>query len=99
MKAAMRVAAMKAPAMKAKAMKAKVVSTIAKGKVFRGSKEKTSGGLTKANLLKNKRGKIVSKGASTRGKKLFNASPLKAWSDATKQARKALGITGFCAVG
>merc|ERR1719468_51840 len=82
----------------------KVVSKIAKGKLakafgFQGQKEKTSGGLTEAKLLKNKRGKIVSKKASSRGKKNFGSSGIKTWSDATKQARKALGITGFCAVG
>merc|ERR1719384_739803 len=92
-------------AMKAmkKSMK-KAVSKVARGKmaksvVFRGSKSKTGGGLTKENLLKNKRGKVVSKNASARSKKAFASSPLKKWSDATKKARKALGITGFCAVG
>merc|ERR1719158_72455 len=115
MKAAMKAKkapAMKAKAMKAmnamKAMKAmkkvKKVSKIAKGRgakaaVLRGSKEKTVGGLTSSNLMKNKRGKVVSKNASARSKKAFASSPLKKWSDATKNARKALGITGFCAVG
>merc|ERR1711933_282024 len=50
-------------------MKAKKVSKIAKGKrarvqVFNGSKEKTATGLRKDGLVKNKRGKIVSKKAS-----------------------------------
>merc|ERR1712051_269456 len=90
--------------MGAKVMKAKVKSNVAQGKlarslVFRGSKEKTTGGLTKATLVKNKAGKIVGKSASARGKKSFASSALKRWSDATKQARKALGITGFVAVG
>merc|ERR1712054_678900 len=44
-------------------------SKIAKGKfskvvVFRGSKAKTSGGLTQGDLVKNSRGKIVSKKSS-----------------------------------
>merc|ERR1712051_76175 len=98
-------AAMKAtkPAMNAM-KKVKKVSKIAKGRgakaaVLRGSKEKTVGGLTSANLIKNKRGKVVSKNASARSKKAFASSPLKKWSDAAKKARKALGITGFCAVG
>merc|ERR1719464_1746444 len=95
-------AAMK-PAMK-KSMKVKKVSVIAKGRgaraaVLRGSKEKTSGGLTKANLVLNKQGKAVAKSASARGKKNWASSPLKKWSEATKQARKELKITGFCAVG
>merc|ERR1712241_711158 len=103
----------KAPAMKAamkaaaamKPMKAmKKVSVIAKGKyarvsVFKGKKAKTSGGLTKATLAKSKSGKIVSKAASLRGKKNFANSALKKWCVATAQARKQLGIKGFCAVG
>ena len=44
----------------------KRVSKVAKGKlaknsVFRGTKERTVGGLKKQNLVKNKRGKVVSK--------------------------------------
>merc|ERR1712146_388179 len=62
MKAMKAMAAMKAM----KAMKKKAVSKIAKGRfakvvVFRGSKAKTSGGLTSSDLIKNSRGKIVSK--------------------------------------
>merc|ERR1739847_231660 len=92
--------AMKA-AMKGKAMKAKKVSVIAKGKraklaVFSGKKAKTSGGLTKATLTKNKSGKIVSKALSAGSKKRFAQSALKKWCDATRQARKQLGIKGFC---
>merc|ERR1711971_99379 len=84
--------------------KVKKVSIIARGKfakaaVFKGRKTKTVGGLTKDTLTKSKSGKIVSKAASARGKKLFAQSALKKWCDATKQARKQLGITGFCAVG
>merc|ERR1719410_1626572 len=74
--------AKKAPAMKAKAMKAmkamkkvKKVSKIAKGRgakaaVLKGKKEKTTSGLTAASLVKNKAGKVVSKKASARGKKI-----------------------------
>merc|ERR1719276_803425 len=102
MKAAMKAPAMKSPAMRAakkamkvKVMKTKVISKIAKGKlaraaVLRGSKEKTVGGLTKAGLVKNKQGKIVAKGASARSKKAWSSSPLKKWSEATKQARRPL---------
>merc|ERR1711939_251502 len=84
-------------AMKAmKAMKKKSVSKIAKGKmakamVLRGSKAKTVGGLTAKDLFKNKRGKIVSKKASAKGKK----SP---WIQAVAKARKALKVTGFAAI-
>merc|ERR1740116_78181 len=80
-------------------MKAKKVSVIAKGKraraaVFKGKKAKTASGMTKS-----KSGKIVSKKASARGKKNYAGSALKKWIDACKQARKSLGVTGFCAVG
>merc|ERR1711907_290455 len=93
MKAMKAMAAMKAM----KAMKKKSVSKIAKGKfrkvlVFRGSKEKTIGGLTKSDLIKNKHGKIVSKKASLRAKK--NSG----WTTAIVKARKALGLKGFVAI-
>ena len=70
MKKGMKKSAMK-KAMKKRAMK---VSKVAKGKrgkssVFRGTKAKTSGGLTKSHLKKNKRGKVVSKKASDRAMK------------------------------
>merc|ERR1739844_706775 len=87
-----------------KAMKAKKkVSAVARGKyakaaVFNGRKAKTVGGLTKETLIKSKSGKIVSKAASARGKKMWAQSALKKWCDAVTQARKQLGITGFCAV-
>merc|ERR1712113_695977 len=94
--------AMKAKAVMKKAMKPKKVSKIAKGKnmravVFRGGKEKTKTGLTKANLIKNKAGKIVSKKASANGKK--NYARIRGWTKAVQQAKKALGITGFVPVG
>merc|ERR1712242_324600 len=87
-----------------KVMKAKRVSIIAKGKrarasVFNGSKVKTSGGMTKAKLTKNKSGKIVSKAASVRAKKAYASSGIKAWADACKAARKALNLTGFVPIG
>merc|ERR1711874_885284 len=87
-----------------KVMKAKKVSVIAKGKraraaVFKGSKVKTSGGMTKANLVKSKSGKIVSKAASIRAKKAYASSGIKAWADACKAARKALNLTGFVPIG
>merc|ERR1712151_303898 len=95
--------AMKAASMKAM-KKVKKVSVIARGRlakvaVFKGKKVKTVGGLTKTTLIKSKSGKIVSKAASARAKKAFAQSALKKWGDACKQARKQLGIKGFCAVG
>merc|ERR1712070_879473 len=96
--------AMKAmAAMKAmRAMKKKAVSKIAKGKlaravVFRGNKEKTYTGMTKGDLMKNARGKIVSKKASAAAKKRF-ATGLKGWTVAVQKARKALGLKGFVAI-
>merc|ERR1712072_928266 len=85
-----------------KAMKAKRVSKIAKGKrarasVFSGTKEKTTTGLTKTMLHKNKRGKIVSKRATAAGKKAF--ANIRGWFDAVKAARKELHIKGFVAMG
>merc|ERR1719245_1875731 len=103
--AAMKAMKGKATAMKGmKAMKAKRVSVIAKGRlakavVFRGTKVKTSGGLTKDKLIRNKSGKIVSKAASAHAKKAYATSGIKAWSDAIKAARKALNLTGFVAIG
>merc|ERR1711907_216522 len=92
MKAMKAMAAMKAM----KAMKKKSMGKIAKGKfrkvlVFRGSKEKTIGGLTASSLIKNKRGKVVSKKMSAKGKK-------SEWIAAVQKARKALGLKGFVAI-
>merc|ERR1711920_770797 len=97
----------KAPAMKSamkgtmKSMKANRVSKIAKGKlgraqVLRGTKEKTLSGLTKDSLMKNKRGKIVSKKASAVGKR--NYKNIEAWIEATVAARKVLQLKGFTAI-
>merc|ERR1719512_685496 len=84
---------MKAAPMKVK--KAKRVSIVARGKyaraaVFRGTKDM---------FIKNKSGRVVSKAASARSKKAFAQSAVKKWCDACQQARKQLGISGFCAVG
>ncbi|CAE7317929.1 ybeQ [Symbiodinium natans] len=107
MKTAMKKAsAMKASAMKSKAMKAmkkKAISTIARGKrakvaVFKGSKEKTSTGLHKTDLMKNKSGRVVTKKQHAKGKALFQQFAKK-WLEACMQARKELGLKGFCAIG
>merc|ERR1719160_2422148 len=84
-----------------KVMKAKRVSKIAKGvraksAVFRGTKEKTIGGLTKALLMRNKRGKVVSKKANASGKRAFNN--IKDWVSSVVAARKALQVSGFVAI-
>merc|ERR1719324_2089114 len=84
-----------------RAMKKKAVSKIAKGKmarsvVFRGTKAKTSSGLTKGDLIKNKRGKIVTKKSVAAGKKAY--ANIEGWTTAVQKARKALGVKGFVAV-
>merc|ERR1719203_678496 len=80
----------------------KRVSKIAKGsraksQVFKGRKEKTSGGIKKSDLVKNKRGKIVSRKASAKGKKAYSA--IRGWTQAVQAAKKQLNIRGFVAVG
>lgn len=71
----------------------KRVSRIAKGKhgkklVWSSKKVKTSGGLTKGDLVKSRRGKIVSKRRSEQGKQ-------NRWSIATKKAHGIKGYVGF----
>merc|ERR1712113_1291734 len=91
-------------AMKAmKVMKKKTTSKIARGKrakaqVFKGSKAKTSGGLTRDALIKNKRGKIVSKRKALVAAKTASKNGFSAWGKAVKKARESLGITGFVAI-
>ena len=93
----------KKAAMKAmKAMKKKAVSKIATGShakamVLRGTKAKTTGGLTASDLIRNKAGKIVSKKKSATAKKAFK-NTVGPWCQALAKARKALKITGFVAV-
>merc|ERR1711869_63263 len=89
-------------AMKAmKEMKAKRVSVIAKGVrarsvVFHGSKEKTYTGLKKSDLMKNKKGKVVTRKQHAAGKKAFKL--IKGWCDACQKAKKELGLKGFVAI-
>jgi hypothetical protein len=78
------------------------VSKVAKNKlakltVFRGNKEKTQSGLKKSDLTRNRDGKIVSKKQSAQGKKAYKR--IQGWTLAVNKARKALGITGFQAIG
>merc|ERR1719384_1126873 len=76
-----------------KAMKAmkKISARLSKRHVFAGKAAKSTGGLTKDQLVKNKRGKIVSKAKAAKGKK----SP---WIAAVQAAKKALKLTGFVAI-
>merc|ERR1719409_441167 len=82
-------------------MKSKRVSKIARGRfakaiVLRGGKEKTSGGLTKDQLMRNKRGKVVSKRAAAQGRKAFRN--IESWVNSVVAARKALQCSGFVAI-
>merc|ERR1712060_893275 len=74
----------------------KRTSTIAKGKkaklaVWQGKKVKTTKGLKKDDLVKNKGGKVVSVKKSQQGKD-------SKWSKATAKARAIKGYTGFKAI-
>merc|ERR1719262_1049719 len=71
-------------------------SRFAKVQVFRGSKEKTIGGLTKDSLMRNKRGKIVSKRKNAMGKRSFKN--VETWTEAFMQAREMLRVEGFHAI-
>ena len=92
----------KKAAKKSRKMK-KRVSKVARNKrakntVFRGNKERTVGGLRKSDLIKNKRGKVVSKRQSERQSKRSGKRFTK-WGNAVVKARKSLAIKGFCPVG
>merc|ERR1711959_98583 len=86
-----------------RAMKAKKrVSKIAKGRfakavVFRGNKTRTTGGLQKSDIMKNSRGKLVSKKKSAVAKRLYG-STIRGWIQAVGKARKALNVKGFVAI-
>merc|ERR1712019_16547 len=69
-----------------------------KVQVFRGTRLKTkSSGQTKSDLIKNKRGRIVSKKVHAKGKRIFKKNGLDKWVKAFMQARKNLGLKGFVA--
>jgi len=69
-----------------------------RGQVWRGTREKVkTTGHTKRELMKNARGRIVSKKAYKAGLKKYKANGLSKWTNAFMQARKKLGVTGFVA--
>merc|ERR1719191_761293 len=93
--------AAKTPRTARKATKTKRVSKVARGRfakalVLRGSKEKTVGGLRRDALMKNKRGKVVSKRASAAGKRRY--AQIESWVEGVMAARSALRLTGFVAI-
>mmetsp|Transcript_61871 Transcript_61871/g.184294 ORF Transcript_61871/g.184294 Transcript_61871/m.184294 type:complete len:143 (+) Transcript_61871:92-520(+) len=84
-----------------KAMKSKRVSKVAKGRfarvlVLRGRKEKTVSGLTKDGLMRNKRGRVVSKRASAAGMRRYRR--VEGWIESLMEARQMLHTKGFVAV-
>ena len=64
--------------------------------VWNGSRQKTNSGLSKSDFTTNKNGKLVSKKQHAQGKRAYKN--IRGWTQAVSKARKALGITGFCAV-
>eukprot|EP00747_Dinoflagellata_sp_TGD_P026265 gnl/TRDRNA2_/TRDRNA2_131800_c0_seq1.p1 gnl/TRDRNA2_/TRDRNA2_131800_c0~~gnl/TRDRNA2_/TRDRNA2_131800_c0_seq1.p1 ORF type:complete len:124 (+),score=47.47 gnl/TRDRNA2_/TRDRNA2_131800_c0_seq1:2-373(+) len=83
------------------AKKAKRPSKVARGRfakslVLKGKKEKTVGGLTKDMLIKNKRGKVVSKRASAQGKRKYKQ--IESWVESFMAARESLKVQGFVAI-
>merc|ERR1712173_293164 len=72
----------------------KKMQTGSKRKVWNGTAKWTKGGLTKADLMLNKNGKVVSKKLFKKGQALRKRSG--GWMAAVMKARKELGITGFC---
>merc|ERR1712198_178752 len=67
-----------------------------RAQVWNGTREKVkTTGQTKAHLMKNKRGKIVSKKANAAGKRMFKKNGLGKWTKAFSQARKNLKLKGF----
>ena len=64
--------------------------------VWNGSRQKTKSGLTKAHYMRNKNGKLVTKKQHAAGRRSYKN--IRGWTQAVSKARKALGITGFCAV-
>jgi hypothetical protein len=91
MKVAKKKAAMKAMKARRAMKKKKISARLARRHAFAGKISKTATGLTKGDLTKNKHGRVVSKKASSRGKK-------NVWIIAVNKARAALKIKGFCAI-
>jgi len=80
-------------------MKKPVKSTVvakgilARSKVLRGTFTKTRGGLTQDSLMRNCRGRIVSKKKVAMGKQRFGT--IRPWVEAIKRARVEMGSVGF----
>merc|ERR1711937_283361 len=69
-----------------------------RAQVFRGTRQKVkTTGQTKADLMKTKSGKIVSKKKFNAGKRAYKKNGLSKWTKAFMQARKNLKLKGFVA--
>merc|ERR1711964_451802 len=86
-------AAKKKVAKKKKKKAPKISARTAMRRVWAGKLNKTKGGLTKADLCKNKRGKIVSKKQHSAAKRLSKYASK--WMAALRRARKELKLKGF----
>merc|ERR1711907_848153 len=81
-----------------KVKKVKKTPTVGKKwQVWKGTRAKTAGGLTKKDLCCSKSGKIVSKKQSKAAKARFKKGGISKWLKAVTKARKVLGLKGFCA--
>mmetsp|Transcript_124078 Transcript_124078/g.247154 ORF Transcript_124078/g.247154 Transcript_124078/m.247154 type:complete len:129 (+) Transcript_124078:84-470(+) len=69
---------------------------LAKAQVLAGKYEKTVGGIRAEGLMRNKRGKVVSKRQSARGKLAYKN--VEDWTEALMAARAALHCVGFVAI-
>merc|ERR1711957_34298 len=110
-RASMKVAVSRRKAMKACSMKARrAMKTTRKPKatkkrsnvgnkcqVLNGRKLRTRGGMKAADLMKNSRGRVVSRKRHAAGVKAYETN-LKVWVTACKKARIELGLTGFVAI-
>merc|ERR1712039_1083967 len=81
--------------------KTKRVSKVASGRlakslVLAGKRERTSGGLKKDDLIRNKRGKIVSKRRAAQGRRCYKQ--IEDWVNAIVKAREGLQVKGFVAI-
>merc|ERR1711981_919314 len=87
----------KKAAPKKRKAKKKVSVVGKKWQVWKGTRARTAGGLTKADLRKSKSGKIVSKKQSDLARKRMKTGGIGRWLRAVKRARKALKLKGFVA--
>ena len=84
-----------APTRRRRARKPSVVGK--KWQVWKGTRQRTAGGLTKKDLRRSKSGKIVSKKQSIAARRRFRKGGISGWLRAVTAARAALKLTGFVA--